>query len=183
MLGQRRYDTMYFQSWDWLIVSFTPRSLLFPSTKCTERKVEPEGFWRWCLTLRTTGYMGFVHRLKLQILENKMFPNLHLFPSSSERREISTLLGPLERVNQAHWLRLALPKGPNIVGVSLPLPEDGNRPSFRNVCFLIIYNSGRRTKSRSPILRKNVDHETKQDVWTAVKIYIHTGDRTSSKSL
>jgi hypothetical protein len=32
------------------------------------------------------------------------------------------------------WLRLALSKGPNRVGVS-PSPEDGNRSSFRNVVF------------------------------------------------
>jgi hypothetical protein len=37
------------------------------------------------------------------------------------------------------WLRLALSKGPNRVGVFFPpplLPEDGNRSSFRNVVFL-----------------------------------------------
>jgi hypothetical protein len=33
------------------------------------------------------------------------------------------------------WLRLALTKGRNRIGVSLPLPEDGNRSSFRNVVF------------------------------------------------
>jgi hypothetical protein len=32
-------------------------------------------------------------------------------------------------------LRLALSKGPSIVGVSFPSPEDGNRPSFRSVVF------------------------------------------------
>jgi hypothetical protein len=31
------------------------------------------------------------------------------------------------------WLRLALSKGPNGAGVSLPSPEDKNRSSFRNV--------------------------------------------------
>jgi hypothetical protein len=49
------------------------------------------------------------------------------------------------------WLRLALSKGANRVGVSLPSPEDGNRSSFRNVVFPSIYNSGRRTKSRNPV--------------------------------
>jgi hypothetical protein len=33
------------------------------------------------------------------------------------------------------WLRLALSKGPNKVDVSLPSPEDRNRPSFRNIVF------------------------------------------------
>jgi hypothetical protein len=32
-------------------------------------------------------------------------------------------------------LRLALSKGPNRVGVSLPSPEDGNRCSFLHVAF------------------------------------------------
>jgi hypothetical protein len=33
--------------------------------------------------------------------------------------------------------RLALSKGPKRVGVSLSLPEDGNRSNFQNVCFLV----------------------------------------------
>jgi hypothetical protein len=33
-------------------------------------------------------------------------------------------------------LRLALSKGPNTVGATFILPEDGNRFSFRNVVFL-----------------------------------------------
>jgi hypothetical protein len=33
------------------------------------------------------------------------------------------------------WLRLALSKGPNEVGISLPSPEDRNRSSFRNTVF------------------------------------------------
>jgi hypothetical protein len=33
------------------------------------------------------------------------------------------------------WSRLALSKGPNRVGVSLPSPEDGNRTCFQNVFF------------------------------------------------
>jgi hypothetical protein len=37
--------------------------------------------------------------------------------------------------NQVHWLRLALSKGLNRVGVSFPSPEDVNRSSFRNVVF------------------------------------------------
>jgi hypothetical protein len=34
-----------------------------------------------------------------------------------------------------HWLKLALSKGPNKVGVSLPSLEGGNRSSFRIVVF------------------------------------------------
>jgi hypothetical protein len=33
------------------------------------------------------------------------------------------------------WLRLALSKGPNWVGVFPPSPADGNRSNFRNVVF------------------------------------------------
>jgi hypothetical protein len=45
--------------------------------------------------------------------------------------------------------RLALSKGPNRIGVLLPLhsPEGGSRASFRNVVmliFLILYSSGDR---------------------------------------
>jgi hypothetical protein len=39
-------------------------------------------------------------------------------------------------------LRLVLSKGPNGVGVSFLLPEDGNRPNLRNVLFSVIDNSG-----------------------------------------
>jgi hypothetical protein len=35
----------------------------------------------------------------------------------------------------SRWLRVALSKGPNKVGVILPSPQDGNRASFRNVVF------------------------------------------------
>jgi hypothetical protein len=45
------------------------------------------------------------------------------------------LLGPLEIVNLAQWLMLALSKGSFWVGVSLPSLEGGNKSSFRNVVF------------------------------------------------
>jgi hypothetical protein len=51
-------------------------------------------------------------------------------------------------------LRLALSKESNRIGVSFPSPEDGNRPSFRNV-FLFIYNSERWTKSRNLVIQDN----------------------------
>jgi hypothetical protein len=35
-------------------------------------------------------------------------------------------------------LKLALPKGPNRVSVSLSLPEDGNIQNFEALCFLVI---------------------------------------------
>jgi hypothetical protein len=69
-----------------------------------------------------------------KLLENTTFRKLNLFPSTGEWRETPTLLGPLETAN-LQWLRLALSRWPNTVGVSLPSPEDRNRPSFRNVVF------------------------------------------------
>jgi hypothetical protein len=46
------------------------------------------------------------------------------------------LCSPIERANLIQWLRLALSKGPNWLGVlPPPWPEDGNRFSFRNVVF------------------------------------------------
>jgi hypothetical protein len=47
----------------------------------------------------------------------------------------NTLLDLLRSSDRVQWFRLALSKGPNRVGVSLPSPEDGNRSSLRNVVF------------------------------------------------
>jgi hypothetical protein len=40
-------------------------------------------------------------------------------------------------LTRKQWLRWALSTGPNRVGVSFPLPEDGNRLSFRNDVFYL----------------------------------------------
>jgi hypothetical protein len=47
------------------------------------------------------------------------------------------------------WLRLALSKGPNRVGVP-PLTEDGNRSSFWNLMFPSFKNTRRWTRSKTP---------------------------------
>jgi hypothetical protein len=52
---------------------------------------------------------------------------------SGEEKEIRILLNPSERVNFNNWL--ALSKGSNRAGVSLPSLEDGNRSNLRNVVF------------------------------------------------
>jgi hypothetical protein len=65
----------------------------------------------------------------LNTRKNTMFRKPDLLPSSGERMETPSLLGPLEK------LRLVLPKGRNTVGVSLPSPEDGSRSGFRNIVF------------------------------------------------
>jgi hypothetical protein len=69
--------------------------------------------------------------------------NMHLFLA----RECTQLR--VSRIWQevVQWLRLALSKGPNWVGVfSPPSPEDGKRSSFRNV--VVFWNIGWRKKSR-----------------------------------
>jgi hypothetical protein len=43
--------------------------------------------------------MDFVHRQEFYILENTTFWKLDLFPSLGKRKEIPTLLGPLEKAN------------------------------------------------------------------------------------
>jgi hypothetical protein len=71
------------------------------------------------------------------ILENT-FRKLDLFPSSGEEGGEDTYsAGP-------QWLRLALSKGPNLVGVfTTAFIEDGNRSSFRNVVFSRIPDDGK----------------------------------------
>jgi hypothetical protein len=54
----------------------------------------------------------------------------------------ATVLQPLDWL----WQRLALSKGPNKVGAPIILPEDENRPSFRNIVFF--RNIRRWTKSK-----------------------------------
>jgi hypothetical protein len=51
---------------------------------------------------------------------------------------------------------LALSKGPNRVGVSLPSPEDGNRSSFRNVVFSSYLEFGTMDKPTNPVIKSCV---------------------------
>jgi hypothetical protein len=51
-------------------------------------------------------------------------------------KETPTVLGPLKKLTSiTEPVQLALSKGPNKVGVSLPSPGEGKRSSFRNVVF------------------------------------------------
>jgi hypothetical protein len=70
-----------------------------------------------------------------------MFRKLDLFPSSGKRLETPTIMGPSERFT------LGFCKGPNSVGVSHLLPEDGNRSSFRNIMFFRISDDGQSPKA------------------------------------
>jgi hypothetical protein len=94
------------------------RPHLFPS--------ESLGFW-------TSSLSGILTNQKTR------FGKKDLFSSAGEERETLTLLGPLEKVNLNHWiiqlLRLALPKEPKRVGVSLPSLEDENGSFILNVVF------------------------------------------------
>jgi hypothetical protein len=54
--------------------------------------------------------------------------------------------------NAQNHLRLALSKGPNRVGVSLPSHEARKTSGFRNVVFVVIYKFGRWTKSTDPVI-------------------------------
>jgi hypothetical protein len=55
------------------------------------------------------------------------------------------------------WLRLALSERPNRVGVPHS-PEEGNRSRFRNVGFSSFSNTGRWTKSKSPVILSIIHH-------------------------
>jgi hypothetical protein len=78
-----------------------------------------KGFRWWCITLRISGFLDFVHHPIFYKLESITFRKLDLFPSSGEGVKTPTQLGRLERANLSHW--------------SPPSPEDGNRSSFQNV--------------------------------------------------
>jgi hypothetical protein len=97
---------------------------------------QSEGFLRWCTTLRITGFVGYVLVRNSKYKKTQTFRNWISILPPGEGRETHTLLGHIKRaqINQWTW-RLALSKGHNRVGVSLPSPEDGNRSSFRNVVF------------------------------------------------
>jgi hypothetical protein len=97
------------------------------------RQLESITFWRVLTMVYNTELLGFwtlsIVRYSRKIGDTT-FRKLDLFPSSGKGGKTPTQLSPLERVQ---WLILALSKGPNWVGVFPPLPEDGNRSSFRNV--------------------------------------------------
>jgi hypothetical protein len=78
---------------------------------------------------RITGFEELVHHRNSEELEN------NLFPSSGEKRQTRTLSATLKIANPNHWTRFPLGEEPNIVGVSLSSPEEGNRFSFPNVVF------------------------------------------------
>jgi hypothetical protein len=83
--------------------------------------------------LGINGFLEFVIVRNSIPVESTTLRKLDLFLSTSELRETSTVLVPLERTNLNYWI--ALSKRPIRTGVSFFSPEDGNRSSFRNVVF------------------------------------------------
>jgi hypothetical protein len=57
----------------------------------------------------------------------------------------------LDLVLSNHWIECS-----NRVVVPLPSPEDGNRSSSQNICFLVIQNSGTMDKVHKPTISKNI---------------------------
>jgi hypothetical protein len=51
----------------------------------SEHSINSKGFWRWRVTLITTGFLDFVHRPEFYKQENTTFRKLDLFPSSGKR--------------------------------------------------------------------------------------------------
>jgi hypothetical protein len=60
--------------------------------------------------------------------------NRDSFPNSTAHLKMENYYSE-SLFEEVQWLRLALSKGPNRVGVSFPSPEDGNRSRFRNFLF------------------------------------------------
>jgi hypothetical protein len=52
---------------------------------------------------RIVGFLDFVHRPELEVLENTTFRTLDLLLSSGEGKETSILFGPLERARLPLW--------------------------------------------------------------------------------
>jgi hypothetical protein len=85
-----------------------------------------KGSWRWCMTLRITGSVDFVHR--------------SYFWTTRKRNVSKHILCWIHQKSESfppppQWLMLALSKKLNKVGVSFPLPEEGNLSNFRIVVF------------------------------------------------
>jgi hypothetical protein len=73
--------------------------------------VESKGLWKWCITLRITMILDFVHHLEFQIPENTTFQKLNLFLSLGEGRETPTPLCPwtTHEVDVKLWPKVSLP--------------------------------------------------------------------------
>jgi hypothetical protein len=92
---------------------------------CAVRILEFKAFWRWCVTLRITGIMGFVHSPELKIGKRYSALETGSVPVLGWGEENTYFVGFIGKSwNQSLVLRLH---------------EDGNRSSFRNVLFPIYF--------------------------------------------
>jgi hypothetical protein len=126
---------MMTSSWRQTPYNLVDVSRRFEGTPCVRAKCrkadsnqESKGFWRWCITLRITGFLDSVHRPVFQITRKHDVSETGSVSVFRWGRETPTLL-------VIQWLRLALSKEPNRVCVYLLSHEDGNWSSFRNVVF------------------------------------------------
>jgi hypothetical protein len=121
-----------FEAWRWDKVKEREREV----GQCTYHKSRSQNYWVFGLFPSS----GILKTRKLDVSETGLF-------SSSGEGETPTLLGSLERANLNHWTE-GFP----------PSPEDGNRPSFRNVVFSSFWNTGRWTKSKNPVILNVIHH-------------------------
>jgi hypothetical protein len=75
-LGISRSKTT--KAWDMNRLTCIVVPVCWPRTPETVVFIESEGFWRWCMSLRTTGLMDFVHRPNFWITRK------HMISSSSQ---------------------------------------------------------------------------------------------------
>jgi hypothetical protein len=102
----------------WLngISQFLITCILFMNIAATLLSVDTIGFWRWCITHRDIGFSNFVHR-----------------PDFSKITMKNTTFRKLDQ-----WLRLALSKGPNRVGV-FPHLRTETDPVSEMLCFSLLF--------------------------------------------
>jgi hypothetical protein len=75
--------------------------ILIEQLQRTAHVLESEGFWRWCITLRINGFMGYVHRPDRSTFRNFVFSSYLEFrtmnkiqkPGDSETTYIWLLMG------------------------------------------------------------------------------------------
>jgi hypothetical protein len=94
------------------------------------------------------------------------------FPSSGIQETRKHDVSETGSVSVLQWLRLALSKGPNWVGVFSPLsPKDGNRSSFRNVVFSSLLNTRRWKSPKSSVILCVIHHRQNPTESNSISVY------------
>jgi hypothetical protein len=99
-----------------------------------------------------------------------------MFQYLGEKKETTTLLGPIETANLNHCLRLALSERPNRVVVSLPSSKDGKRTGFRDLVFYIYSEILAMNKVRIPSNSLCIVARILQIVLVSVSLSLTTED-------